>query len=80
MHNPVSFVARSQFLPEQELVDFAVKHSEKYSIEVVTPTHVIVSNWFVDKMLKDFRAEFPELCDLTRLEKIAELKERNKNV
>lgn len=78
MHNPVNYVASSQFLPEKELVEFARKHADKYRIDVVTPTHLLVSNWFVDKMLDDFRAEFPELCERTRAEKIAALMERNR--
>ena len=79
MWNPVNYVAVGRFMPEQELVDFAVKNEAKYGIEIVTPTHVLVNTWHVDQMCEDFRKEFPELCERVRAEKVAALLKENEH-
>lgn len=79
MWNQVQYVAVSQFLPEPELVAFAIENTDKYSIDREAKTNVpYVGTWYVDAMLKDFRAAFPELCERTRAEKIAAMKERSR--
>jgi hypothetical protein len=77
MWNPVNYVAVGRFMPEQELVDFAISNEAKYGIDIVTPTHVLVNTWHVDKMVEDFQNEFPDLCRDTRIAKVAELKAKN---
>lgn len=79
MWNPVHFVAKSRFMPEAELVDFALKNQDKYGIEVVTPTHILVNNWYVDEMCNDFREQNTELCERTRTERVAALKKENEH-
>jgi hypothetical protein len=80
MWNNINYVAIGRFLPEQELLNFAVKNADKYGIDVVTPTHVLVNTWYVDQMCEDFRNEFPELCEQVRAEKVAVLHKENQNV
>jgi hypothetical protein len=79
MWNNVNYVAVGRFLPAQELQDFALKHADKYGIDVVTPTHVLVNTWHVDKMVDDFKAEFPELCKKVRADIMAGIHKETKS-
>jgi hypothetical protein len=74
MWNTLTAVANSQFLPTDEFTEFAVKNEEKYRIDMSDPKHPEVGNFWVDALLKDFRAAFPELCERTRKEKIEQFK------
>jgi len=77
MWNNINYVAAGRFLPAQELLEFAVENAEKYGIDIVTPTHVLVNTWHVDKMCEDFRTQNPELCERVRAEKVAGIYKEN---
>lgn len=79
MWNTLTAVANSQFLPTEELAKFALNNEDKYHIDNSNPKYPEVGNFYVDDLIRDFRAANTELCERTRNEKIAELRERNKN-
>ena len=63
MWNPVHRVAKHQFLPEDEFVQFALENEHKYHIDTGIPGEPWVGNFFVDGLIKDFKAKYPELCE-----------------
>lgn len=72
MWNPVKLVASNMFLPETEFMEFALKNEDKYRIDVSNPAIPEVGNFWVDALIKDFRAAFPDLCARVRQERIAQ--------
>ncbi len=67
MWNPVASVAKSFFLPEPEFA--------------FDPFGLLgnFGNFWVDALIADFKAEFPELCERTRVDKVAALRAHNLN-
>lgn len=64
MQHPLKFVADNQRLDLVLFVDYAVGHADKYSLELHVPDlqWSTVSTWYVDDLVKDFRATIQK-CD-----------------
>jgi len=77
MWNTTKMIASNQFLPEAELTAFAIANEDKYGVDIDKNGVPWISNWYVDSLMKDFRALNTELCEHVRDEKIAELRARN---
>ena len=76
MWNPVRLVAKNRFLPEQELIVFAVVNEDKYRIDTAcdgTVTDPWVGNFWVDQLINDFAAAYPQLCEHARADAIRQL-------
>lgn len=74
MWHAIERIAKDMFLPEQELIVFAEANADKYSVDNKTKGDPWVGNWHCNDMIKDFRAQNPELCERVRAEKIKEFK------
>ena len=70
MWNSVALVAKTNNIPEADLVDFAISRDAKYGI-VVENGDAKVSNWSVEELLKDFEA-FRAEDDLAEIEYMIE--------
>lgn len=77
MWNSVKNVAANQFLPEPELVAFAVSNEEHFGIDLTDHLNPFVSNWHVDAMIDMFRKTEPVLCANVWAEKTKLLKHKN---
>jgi hypothetical protein len=77
MWNTLTAVANNQFLPTEEFAAFALQNEDKYRIDNSNPKYPEVGNFYVDDLIKDFRAENVELCARTREEKVAALRAAN---
>lgn len=64
MWNTVTSVANFNNLPEAELVDFAISRDSTYDI-VIDLGNAIVSNFFVDRLVTDFKREAAEAAVLS---------------
>lgn len=76
MWNPVSIVAENMFMPAKELVEFAMSHSDKYHIDITPAGVPWVGTFYVNEMIRDFKAKFTELCARVRTEKIVNNEEK----
>ena len=63
MMHDVSMVARTNNLPEADLVDFAIARDAKYKIEMVNGI-ARISTWFVENLITDFERFYFEEVQL----------------